>query len=118
MTILSKTVAELTDAVNAIMHDETICLCNSCEIVTGMTAMTNAVGWGPDVVEDHQFSANANGTYDVTGTLLLCGDQIDDKPFCGDQIKIDFQGTLVKSKTGTWRFRTLDYVNHRNNFSN
>lgn len=105
---------DLLDIANDLLTDFADDLWDTDEQVCHMISESNADGWGFDVVDDIKLTLNQDGSHNVSATIYLVGDQIDDQSDLGDQITIDFNGKLVR-KLGQWALTRENLSNYRIN---
>ncbi|WP_417744709.1 hypothetical protein [Rosistilla oblonga] len=71
---------------------------NECdERVIGETTITNATFWMYDEHDDLRLSKVNDDEYDFTVDMQICGEQIEDKPCCGDVLKFKMKGKMIRT---------------------
>ena len=85
-------------------------LVNENERGTMLIAESNADGWGLDDYREPKTLRSSDSECVFRATITLDGDQLDNKPFNGDQITADVAATL--NRDGDSRVLDEDYEIH------
>ena len=74
----------------------------SDERVISETSTTNATFWGYDEHDVLQINKISDVEYQFSVELKICGEQLEDKPHCGDQMTLELRGKMI-SKDEKWQ---------------
>ncbi|MEA5579463.1 hypothetical protein [Anabaena sp. UHCC 0451] len=82
------------------------------EKITGLIAQTNCDSWAKDDSENLTAWFQGRGKIEFSVTLLLSGDQDDERPFCGSEISVKLKGKASTSNNDNdWRITEYEILN-------
>jgi len=105
----------LTNIVEKILDEYHVEFMSSNDELNSKIAVTNADCWGSDGYEVTNVSLNDNETIYFSATINYSGNQLDEKPPCGDAIEFSISGVL-KLIEKEWQLEEYDVEKCKLNF--
>lgn len=110
------TISDALEALDGRMSEFAVGLCESDEKITSLICATNATSWGLDDAEIVMVEQQSPSEFKFRAALQLAGEQLEDKPVCGDVINVTVDGHLLIDEHGAYSIDDYSLSDVRLNF--